>query len=337
MTKKRNYIIPIFIPELACPFQCVFCNQKKISGSISAPSVDEMNTTIDKHLSTIDYKNNHVEIAFFGGNFTGINIQEQEHYLRAVQQYIKGGIVNSIRLSTRPDYINPDNLEMLKRYSVKTIELGAQSFHDDVLQKSGRGHKVADIISSSGLIKEMGFQLGLQMMIGLPGDTKDKSIRTAHNIIKLGADSTRIYPTLVIRGTTLERLMNEGKYTPLTLDEAVSWTKELLILFKKNNVTVLRIGLHPSEGLLSGHELIAGPFHQSFRELVMTEIWHDKLKPLINKPGGQTISIHVNKDEINSAIGYSGKNRKMLETNFSRVNFICGNEIQKGEFIVNYC
>lgn len=262
-----------------------------------------------------------MELAYFGGNFTGISLKEQENFLKLIQPYIDQGKISGIRISTRPDYINKEILDLLKKYNVRSIELGAQSMDDEVLIQSGRGHTLMDIENASRLIIESGFSLGLQMMIGLPGDTKEKSIHTAKKIIELGAENTRIYPTLVIKETQLERLFLDGNYQPLSLEEAVSWSKELLLLFDHANVKVLRLGLHPSEGLLSGTDLIAGPFHPSFRELVLTEIWADKLRSLTGKSGEQ-IEITVLSSQYNYAIGYNAKNRKMLERKFKKVKFI---------------
>ncbi len=315
---QKNYIIPIFIPELACPFQCLYCNQQKISGELKTPSDSEIRKIIDNHIETIP-KGTHIELAFFGGNFTGIPFEEQQHFLEQVQDYIKQGKIRSIRCSTRPDYINEKVLEMLKSFNVKTIELGAQSMEEEVLMMSGRGHSLEDTVQASKLIKDFGFDLGLQMMIGLPGDTKEKSLNTARKIIELGAENTRIYPTLVIRETKLEELYHAKKYKVLSLKEAVEWTSEILELFEKANVKILRVGLHPSEGLLDGSELVAGPFHQSFRELVYTEIWHKKLINL--KSDSDLITIIVNPKELNYAIGYNGENKKFLKEKFKKVIF----------------
>jgi len=200
-------------------------------------------------------------------------------------------------------------------------ELGAQSLDNDVLKQSGRGHKAEDVDAAAKLILEYGFSLGLQMMIGLPGDTLQKSLYTARRITDLKADNTRIYPALVIKDTKIEELYRNGRYQPLSLEEAVSWSKELLIIFEEANVNVIRIGLHPSEGLIKGDELVAGPFHPSFRELVLTEIWHDLLKPLF-KEESQKIEITVAPDQLNYAIGYQGRNRTFLLNHFKTVKFI---------------
>lgn len=333
--KQKHYTIPVFIPELACPFQCVFCDQKKISGYSSIPSENEVRDIIESYLQSFKQKNAEINIGFFGGNFTGIPMREQEKYLSIAADYLKNGQIQGIRLSTRPDYIDEERLELLTKYSVSTIELGAQSLDETVLRKSGRGHKAEDVVSASELIKASGILLGLQMMIGLPGDTTEKSLFTAQKIIELGADNTRIYPTLVIKGTRLEEIFNKGKYTPLSITEAVELTKQLLLLFEKHDVDVIRTGLHPSEGLLSGHELAAGPFHLSFKELVLTSIWKDLLNGHV-KGNSKSITIKTSPDQINYAIGYEAVNRKMLQKNFSKVVFAADPVLCNRDFNVMY-
>lgn len=195
----KHYTIPIFIPELACPHQCVFCDQRKISGQQEIPNIDDINKKIKAYLKTIPEKRSRVEIGFFGGSFTGLPMDQQEMYLKAAAEFVKGRRVEGIRLSTRPDYINREILDLLKKNKVITIELGAQSMDPGVLAKSGRGHSVEDIEKASKMIIDDGFELGLQMMIGLPGDTLEKAKHTAKKIVELGARNTRIYPTLVIK------------------------------------------------------------------------------------------------------------------------------------------
>lgn len=332
--KKKHFNIPVFIPELACPFQCIYCNQRKISGQIKIPEFNEITSTIEKYLNTIQTPGAMIELAFFGGNFTGLEPQVQEDYLGLAKPYIKEGKISGIRLSTRPDYIDEENLQVLKKYHVTTIELGAQSMDDDVLKKSQRGHTVKDTEIASQLILKNGFHLGLQMMIGLPGDSLESAIKTAKRIIELGADNTRIYPALVIKGTEFEDMYAEGIYNPLSLEEAIIWSKELLKIFESGEVDVIKLGLHPSEGLLSGHDLIAGPFHQSFRELVLTEIWGELLESLYHKKGN-SIEIMVPPDQFNYAIGYGAKNKKLLLNNFSEVLFT-RSENMKGRNFQSY-
>jgi histone acetyltransferase (RNA polymerase elongator complex component) len=327
----RHFTIPVFVPELACPNRCVFCNQRNISGALYQPSDTEILENIEKRIATIS-AGSIVEIGFFGGNFTGIPIAEQEHLLGLVQPYLQGGTVSSIRISTRPDYIDQQRLQLLKQYNVRTIELGAQSLDEDVLRATGRGHTVSEVRNASRMILAGGFSLGLQMMIGLPGDTLEKSVQTAKEIVSLGASSTRIYPTLVIKDTELETLYLEGKYKPLSLGEAIEWGKTIVPLFEAAEVKIIRLGLHPSEGLLRGENLIAGPFHVSFAELVYTELWNELLQPLTSDARGGNIRISVAESQVNAAVGYCGKNRDMLNNYFKKVSFISDAMLEGREF-----
>jgi histone acetyltransferase (RNA polymerase elongator complex component) len=220
---------------------------------------------------------------------------------------------------------------------VKTIELGAQSMDESILLKSGRGHSVRDTIKASELIHHHGFSLGLQMMIGLPGDTLDFSVYTAIKIVELGAENTRIYPALVIRDTKLAELYFKGIYQPLSIGEAVEWSKRIYPVFEKAGITVLRIGLHPSEGLISGKDLITGPFHPSFRELVMTELWHEELNKIENTGSKRNIVVMVNPSQMNFAIGYGGKNRKMLRERFGQVKFVSDPLLEGRLYHVDHC
>ena len=317
---KKHFNIPVFIPEAACPFQCIYCNQRKLSGQLHIPSDKEIIESIEKTLATIPKENSIVELAYFGGNFTGFSLEQQKHYLELVQTYIKRGLISGIRLSTRPDYISNEILDLLKSLNVKSIELGTQSLDDEVLKASRRGHSAADTEKASEMIKSAGFNLGLQMMIGLPADTLEKSLLTAQKIIALGAKETRIYPTLVIKDTMLEKQFEAGLFKPLSLQEAVRWSAQLIKVFEKARVKIIKLGLHPSEGLLSGFDLVAGPWHPSFRELVLTELWREALFPLL-KEKQTAITIEVPTDQINYAIGYEGKNKKMLLGKFYQVNY----------------
>jgi len=319
----KHFTIPIFVPELACPNRCIFCNQHSISGCRKQPEPEEVREIILKHLETIPEKNSQIEIGFFGGSFTGIEPDLQEQYLSIASEFLIIGQIHGIRLSTRPDYINTEVLSLLKRYGVSTIELGAQSLDDEVLRLSGRGHTVEAVEHASAMILKSGIKLGLQMMTGLPGDTPEKSLQTARRIVELGAGCTRIYPTLVIKGTDLEKQWLRGEYQPQGLGVAIEQSARLLEIFRDGNVDVIRVGLHPSEGLLDENEMLAGPFHPSFRELVETHSWRLKLLPLIQQhPQGTDIRIPVYEEELRYAIGYGSSNRMMLEKHFSKVHFV---------------
>lgn len=324
----KHYNIPIFIPELACPNRCIYCNQRHISGQLQVVKPEEIKQIIEQHLATF-IRPSEVELAFFGGSFTGIDEKDMLTYLQIVQPYIEQGEIKSIRISTRPDYINEKILDILQQYNVKDIELGAQSLNEEVLAFAKRGHTVRDVENASQLIKSYGFSLGLQMMIGLPLDSVEKSKETAKKILKLGAESTRIYPTLVINNTDLADLYRQNKYKALSLDEAVDWTTEIYKIFSQSSIKILRIGLHPSEALINGTELLAGPFHVSFKELVLTKIWQEIFEKLpIN-----TKTILVNPREINYAIGYNSKNKQLLQKKFPYLKFISDSNVELGTFI----
>lgn len=315
---KRFYVIPVFIPEKACPFQCVYCNQYHITEHSSSIKPEEVKQQIDCYLKTIpSYA--YVRVGFFGGSFTGMPISEQNRYLDVVQPYIESGQIAEIQLSTRPDYIDEEILLNLLTHHVTTIELGAQSLDDEVLQCSGRGHTAADVERAAALINSFHFKLGLQMMIGLPGDTCNKALMTAQRIVELGAAYTRIYPTLVIKDTELETMFRKGKYQPLTMDDAVCQTAEVMEVLEQGGVQILRVGLHPSEGLIKKETLVAGPFHVSFKELVMTEQWRRKLQALLGDRSGGTLQVTVHPRSVNALVGYGGVNKKWLEGRFHQV------------------
>lgn len=328
---QKHYTIPVFIPELACPNRCVFCNQQKISGQILIPEEDEIKKQIEDYLTGFPV-GAHIEIGFFGGSFTGVPKEEQEHFLQIAQPYLRDGRIHGIRVSTRPDYISMDRLDLLKAYGVTTIELGAQSLDEAVLLTSKRGHTIADVEKASDLIRANGFSLGLQMMTGLPGDTLKKTLMTAHRIVDMGADNTRIYPALVIKNTELEDLYRAGHYQPLSIEEAVDRVKQLIPIFEEADITILRIGLHPSEGLLNGDDLVAGPFHPSFRELAESALWKDLFYQLTLLPPAELLEIKVPLGQRNMAIGYHAFNRKQLELTHKKVRFIENAVLQKHQF-----
>ncbi len=336
MSEIRYYNIPLFIPERACPFQCIFCNQRKITGVEDNFKLKEFEELIEQHLSTIPKENTFVLAAFFGGTFTGIPLAEQEQYLQIIQAYISSGSIKGIRISTRPDYINKENLELLKRFNVTHIELGAQSLDNDVLQKSFRGHTYEDVAKASQMILNYNFTLGLQMMLGLPGDTEEKSLLTAKKIIELGASETRIYPTMVIKGTALAQLLQKGKYTPISTEKATEISAKLLLLFEENNVNVLRVGLYASTEL-ANNDIIAGPEIWHFKEKVNSYIWNeifDKLR--LPNNSNKSITIYVAKKELNAAIGFQGVNRNKLLNYYSKVKIKTDLSLEKRNYYVDY-
>lgn len=299
----KTYNIPIFVPHRGCPFDCVFCNQKRITGIHTEVTADDVRRIIDESLKTLPKENRHVEAAFFGGSFTGIPIEEQSALLAAACEYLEKGLIDGIRLSTRPDYIDKTILDNLLRHGVTTIELGVQSMDNDVLKASNRGHTREDVIRAAELIHQYPFTLGLQMMTGLPADTDEKSLYTAEEIIKLQPDIVRIYPTLTIKDTFLEKLCRAGKYTPQTLDEAVELSKKLLLKFEENNITVIRIGLQSTDEICEGGSVVAGPVHSAFRELVESSIYLDIISSQLDKINTSRADVFVNPREISKAVG----------------------------------
>jgi len=265
----KHYIIPIFVPHMGCPFQCVFCDQKKISGAVDIDPVE----IIDSHLKTLDVKEitKRVEVAFYGGSFTAIEKKKQIELLALVKPYIMSGQVDGIRISTRPDFINLEILEYLKGYNVDVIELGVQSLDDNVLALSGRGHDAKCVFEAAELIKDAGIALGIQLMPGLPGDTIDSILATMDKTIDIKPDFVRIYPTVVIKNTDLHKQLKMGKYFPLNLSEAVQICAKMYRGFTSNHIQVIRMGLQATD-LLDQEYVIQGPYHPSFGELVLSEV-----------------------------------------------------------------
>jgi histone acetyltransferase (RNA polymerase elongator complex component) len=330
---KTHYIIPIFIPHIGCPNMCVFCNQNKITGQLKRVTREDILKTVDEHLSTIKSQGP-IELAFFGGSFTGIDINYQIELLKVGKELIDCGKIDYMRVSTRPDYINEEILKNLKEYGVKIIELGVQSMDDEVLKASKRGHTSEDVIKASLLIKSFGFILGHQMMLGLPKDCYEKCINTAKELIKLKPDIMRIYPVLVIKDTELESMYKSGEYESLKLEDALNWCKDVLILLEDKNIKVIRIGLQTTDSICEDGDVVAGPFHASFRELVESKIFLDMIiycLDKINLKSDESVSIYVNKCDISRAIGNKKTNIIALKNkyNLKNINILLSEECEK--------
>ena len=316
---KKQYIIPIFVPHLGCPNDCTFCNQRKISGQLKNVTENDVRDTIEFYLSNFKEKNAYKEVAFFGGSFTGIDVDIQEKLLATVYEYIKLKKIDGIRVSTRPDYIDKTVLKRLKKYKVKTIELGVQSTNDYVLKKCKRGHTYEDVVKASKLIRRYRFNLGHQMMIGLPESTENDDLQTAKDLIKLKPKMIRIYPVLIIKGTELEKEYNDGNYEPLALNIAVERCKELCYLFSKKKINVIRIGLQNTDTICSpnneGSEVVAGPYHETFRQLVEASIYYDTIVEKIKKFDTKVkeVEVVVNPQTVNNVVGYKRENIQKLK------------------------
>ena len=319
----KHYNIPIFLPELACPYRCVYCNQFHITGNSDVVKPEDVKNIIDSHLASFKEENRFVEVAFFGGNFTGLPVKMQNDYLEVVQPYLDKNLVHGIRCSTRPDYISLQRVKEIKHLGMRNIELGAQSTNDEVLKHCKRGHTYNDIVEASQIILSEDITLGLQMMIGLPYDSEEKDFQTAKDIVNLGAKETRIYPCIVVKDTELESLYRNGDYEALSINEAVSRSSKLYSYFIENQVKVLRIGLHQSDEL-DKDGYVAGPYHKNFAEMVFSHIWKEKfenLKTLESENLTKNIIINVPESQINHAIGWNGENKRMLSEWFRNVEF----------------
>ncbi|MDF2502766.1 radical SAM protein [Clostridium sp.] len=319
---RRHYIIPIFVPHQGCPHNCVFCNQNTITGNENnAVNGEFVINTVDKYLKTMDTENSIIEISFFGGTFTAIDIEKQRELLAVAKNYKNKGQIDFIRLSTRPDYINEFILDNLKNYEVDIIELGVQSMDEYVLKMAGRGHTAKDVYEASRLIKNYGFTLGHQIMPGLPGDDFQKDIYTAKEVLKLKPDICRIYPALVIKDTPMEKMYLDNVYKPYSLHEAIDICKTIYGMFQSNNIKVIRIGLQPTDEINVGKELVSGPFHPAFRELVQGSIYNDMITSVIPKNYEGHVSIEINSRDISKLYANKKSYFNSMENKFLGCKF----------------
>ncbi|MBQ7778916.1 MAG: radical SAM protein [Clostridia bacterium] len=317
MKEKKHINIPIFIPHLGCPNDCAFCNQRSISGRTHF-DISDVRRQIEDALSTAGERES--EIAFFGGSFTGIDRDLMVSLLEISEEYVRAGRVVSTRLSTRPDYISEEILDILGRYSVKTIELGIQSASDKVLKASKRGHTLSDTVNACKLIKERGFDLVGQMMIGLPMSDGDSEVETAKLICELGASEARIYPIVILKNTHLAKMVENGEYIPLTESELVGRSASVLEVFRKKGVKVLRIGLHSGTELNSGEEIAGGYYHPAMGELVGGELYYRELERRIAAlDSPKKVTVTVPRGDLSKAIGQNGRNRARLTEKFGLI------------------
>ncbi len=313
---KKEYIIPIFVPHLGCPNDCVFCNQKSISGTKKNITKEEMKKIIEDYLKYIESENVNIEIAFYGGSFTVIDENIQTELLEVANEYIKDkeNKISGIRISTRPDGITKDILKKMKKYNVKTIELGVQTTNNYILDKINRGHTFEDVKNASKLIKRFGIKLGHQMMIGLPESTREDEIKTAKEIIKLKPKMVRIYPVLVVKDTQLQKDFEEEKYNPMPLVKAVEISKELVAMFNSKKIEIIRVGLQSTDEITTPEDeksaVVAGPYHPAFRQLVESGLWYDAIVSKIKKLNDKVlqVQINVNPQDVNNVIGHKKEN-----------------------------
>jgi histone acetyltransferase (RNA polymerase elongator complex component) len=324
----RHRNIPIFIPHLGCPNQCVFCNQRSISGCMEFHE-ESVREQIERGLSRLTRETQEIEIAFFGGSFTGIDRGLMQRLLHLAKAYVDLGRVSGIRISTRPDYISDEILDLLEASSVHHIELGLQSMDDRVLTATRRGHTAADAERACRAIVARGFSLTGQMMIGLPASTAESERMTARRICELGAESARIYPTVVFYDTPLCEMAMRGEYEPLTLRDAVVRAADAYEIFDAADVTCIRIGLCATEELSSDAHVYAGPNHPALGELVMSEAYYRRMLCRLEAQGllGEKILVEVPRRELSRAIGQHRENiARLYEQTGTRVLRIRGAE-----------
>ena len=326
---KEQITIPIFVPHLGCPHRCIFCNQWRATATHAIPGPAQIHDRIREYAPLIKKRVRRVELAFFGGSFTGIGKEIQEPLLAAASRHLKAGTIQGIRLSTRPDCISEETLALLRRYHVSTIELGIQSFDDAVLSTANRGHSAADSYAAVKLIKNHGFDFVLQLMPGLPCDTRESSLDSAHRAAALMPAAVRIYPAVVLKGTVMEKLFISGAYAPLSLDAAVDLCTEMYLIFTSSGIPVIRMGLHPfsPENI---DTVVAGPYHPSFGFLVKSRARRDELVALANKHRHEhagvtvsTIRVVIPREFKEEFIGDKKENIRYLKKlfNFDAVDY----------------
>ena len=312
----RESIIPVFVPHLGCPNDCVFCNQRRISGSLSPARPGDVAAAVDRALS-LTPPGTRRQLAFYGGSFTAIPDAEQEALLGAAQPYLERGDIASIRLSTRPDAIDGAVLARLRRYGVETVELGAQSMSDSVLALSGRGHTAQDVEEASRAVRAAGFRLILQMMTGLPGSDDETDIGSARSIAALGPDGVRVYPTVIVRDTALFDLWRAGRYKEHTVEDAVRVCARIVPIFEAAGIPIIRMGLNPTEDL-SGGDAVGGAYHPALGELVRARIMRGRAEALLEGTApGADITLRVNPRLMSQLVGQHGANRAYLREKFA--------------------
>ncbi|UCD71854.1 MAG: radical SAM protein [Syntrophobacterales bacterium] len=339
-SSQRPFIMPIFVPHLGCPHQCVFCNQSSITGSNSKASpgsiteiINDLSEKVTLHCSELLFpvfqgplndqlraqrgRARRREVAFYGGSFTGMDKKVQIQLLSAIQHLIRKGLIDSIRVSTRPDYIDPQTLHLLREHGVKTVELGVQSMVEEVLRCSRRGHTAEDVLKAAGLLHGGGFELGIQIMVGLPGDDALRNGHTVDRVIRLNPHFVRIYPTLVLKGTHLEKWYHSDRYTPLSLKEAVELCKRAFLKFHRAGIPVIRLGLQSSPELETKGCIVAGPYHPAFGHVVESSLFYDMASHLMGKRlKSRILRAKVSPSDLSNIRGQKNENLSQLKQRF---------------------
>ncbi len=312
----KHVIVPFFISHQGCPHQCVFCDQRTISGNLGKlPDADELTSRVTLWLSSSALDS--LEVAFYGGSFTALPFDTQLALLLPLQPLKQSGKVCSIRVSTRPDALSMDSLQQLRDLGVDLVELGVQSMDDRVLEAAGRGHDASQTVEAFALLRERGFKVGAQLMPGLPGDSAEGAIRSLQEILSLKPDLLRIYPTVILKGTRLAEMYLDGCYQPLTLHEAIRISKVMLHEAATSGVPVIRAGLQPTDELSYGGEIVAGPYHPAFRQLAEGERWYDLLDILFAElESDKSVTLKVPEKRVSDVVGQNRINIRCIEEKY---------------------
>jgi histone acetyltransferase (RNA polymerase elongator complex component) len=339
-TRSKPFIIPVFLPNIGCPHQCIFCNQAAITRmKQEIPSPKKLDKIINHFLRYRGKQRDLTQIAFFGGNFLGLRASHMIPLLQEAGKFVTAGKVDSLRFSTRPDTINQKTLDMLNSFPVSTIELGVQSMDDHVLTMSKRGHTSIDTQKAVGLLKKRNYEIGLQMMVGLPGDDETKAQYTGRKIVDLCPDFVRIYPTVVLAESRLARWYQNGKYTPIPLEQCITLVKNLYLLLRKNDIRVVRMGLQASEHFEKATEILAGPYHPAFGHLVFSRIFLDMATAILESEVSDRdeICMAVHPRSISKLRGIKNINIEILKRKFNikSIKVISEPTISQESLIVN--
>ena len=315
---SKPFVIPVFIPYAGCPHRCVFCNQTAITGTKKPPDAAELRAIVQQFLPYNHRRRKPVQLALFGGNFLGLKAETITAILNETESFVREGSIDNIRFSTRPDTITPETLDRISDFSVGTIELGIQSMDDTVLNLSQRGHTAGQSETALRLLKHRGYETGAQIMIGLPGDTGPQSIETAEILALLAPDFVRIYPAVVLSGSMLANWYQQGRYTPVTIEEAVRLVSELYKIFERHHIPVIRMGLQPTEELNSSATVVAGPYHPAFGHLVLSNRYLEKAVRVINDCTGHSreLALTVHPRDVSKLRGLRNDNIRQLKERF---------------------
>ncbi|MEG6584079.1 elongator complex protein 3 [Dendrosporobacter sp. 1207_IL3150] len=333
----KNYIIPIFIPHYGCPHDCVFCNQRKITGFTTPFTPEQISEEIERHLKLIT-KPRRIEVAFYGGSFTALGIDIQRALLTPAHVALKKGAIHAIRVSTRPDCISAEIVSFLYSYGVTTIELGVQSMDNNVLIAANRGHTSGHVIKAVNSIRKTPIKLGIQLMPGLPNENLNSLIKTAQQIAGLKPDFVRIYPTIVIANTKLADLYQYNLYKPLTIVQAVRYCAYLRLFFEKNDIKVIRTGLQATDELASKNVVLAGPYHPAFGEMVESHIFKAMVEQCLDQvcfSAGKILISHHPKD-TSKIRGLKNTNVKYWVNKYKIDIELVQDGVNTGEVVLEY-